>query len=250
VAQSFNHMAAQVQAMLDEQRAFASNAAHELRTPLTTIRLRTELLTEDNIDPDKQRTYLLEIDHEVKRLTKLVDDVMLLSRVEAGRITPGDEHVDLLRLARKFSTDMENHLAPKNLRMEIAADEDSAVVIGSLTHLRIVFQNLLDNAVKYSPEGGTISWVVSCRDGFVESRIVDAGIGLSVDEKAHIFERFYRAEKSHSREVPGNGLGLSLVKKVVEIYGGSIDAESEGHGKGTTFIVRWPQQMMDAMKTH
>ncbi len=241
VAESFNHMAGQVQSMLDEQRAFASNAAHELRTPLTTIRLRTEVLTEDSVDPETQRTYLLEIDSEVKRLANLVNDLMLLSRVETGRLSPGDEQVDMVRLARSLYADLQGQLQEKNLSLQILSQDDSVVVRGSLNHLHIVFQNLLDNAIKYSLPDGHITWTISSGSGFVESRIADTGIGLTSEEKARIFERFYRADESHNRDLPGNGLGLALVRKVVELYGGTIEVESEGHGAGAEFVVLWPR---------
>lgn len=240
VAASFNHMAEEVQSMLDEQRAFASNAAHELRTPLTTIQLRTEILTENMVEPETQQQYIMEIDQEIKRLTKLVNDVMLLSRVDTGRVVPGEEQIDLLRLARKLQADSADRLADKNLIMRIQCDLDFVAVRGSQSHMLIVFQNILDNAIKYSQPDGHITWVITQHPGMIESRIKDTGIGLTPEDRENIFKLFYRADQAHTRDIQGNGLGLALVKKVLDIYGGSIHVESSGLETGTIFIVNWP----------
>jgi len=242
VADAFNQMANQVQTMIEEQRAFASNTSHELRTPLTTMRLRTEALRHDpTLDNDTQRQYILELDSELARLSGLVDDLVLLSRFDAGRAETGHEHIDMVRFAHSLHRTMVKQAAEQGLDLKLVIDTaDPAPVDASLNHLTVVFRNIVDNAIKYTPAGGQITWRVTRGERAIVTTITDSGQGIDTDQLPHVFERFYRADKARSRAVPGSGLGLALAKSIVETYRGEIAVTSPGPGQGTVVTVRWP----------
>lgn len=240
LARAFNHMARQVQSMLEEQRAFASNASHELRTPLTTIRLRSEALREDRLDEATARQYIVEIDDEVSRMGNLVEDLILLSRLEAGRAERGHEQINVNLLAQKLVAEWQSQIAAQNITLTLKTMPDLPAITASVTHLMIVFRNLLSNAIKYTPEGGHIVWQLSAANGHLQATITDNGVGIAANDIPHLFERFYRADKARTRQVSGAGLGLSLVQTVVQLYDGRIDIHSTGLGHGTTVAVSWP----------
>jgi signal transduction histidine kinase len=241
VARAFNDMAGQLQSMLEEQRAFASNTSHELRTPLTTIRLRTEALRYDtSLDAETTQTYVREIDDEVLRLAALIDDLTLLSRFDAGRAELGATEIDLARFASSLQQQISPQAAARTITLSSSLPPDPLVVSASLTHLTVAFRNLLENAIKYTPVGGKVDLLVSAGVEGACVIVQDNGRGIPAEHLPHLFERFYRADKARSRDVPGTGLGLALVKSIVEAYGGSITIESAGLGQGTTATVFWP----------
>ena len=240
VAYAFNHMSSQVEAMIEAQRAFASNASHELRTPLTTIRLRSEALREGELDDETARRYVVEIDDEVQRLGSLVQDLMLLSRLDAGRQEIGHEQVEPIRLARQLLREITPQADGRHITLSLDAPETLPPMTASFTHLTIVFRNLLSNALKYTPDGGQIVWQIASDGRTIHHLIRDTGQGIAAEDLPHLFDRFYRADKSRSRAAPGVGLGLSLVKLIVALYSGEIGITSAGLGEGTAVTVDWP----------
>jgi signal transduction histidine kinase len=247
VAQAFNEMADQVQSMLEEQRAFASNTSHELRTPLTAIRLRTEALRHDTtLDTRTARRYIEEIDDEIAGLGNLVQDLTLLSRFDAGRAELGHDQIDFARLAASLYQQVSIQASEKDIQLSLSAPDEPVLVNASLSHLTVVFRNLIDNALKYTPRGGKITWCIKDEANGVQHTIHDTGQGIAPQHLPHLYERFFRADKAHSRDIPGTGLGLALVKSIVEAYGGRIDIQSEGVGKGTTVSLYWPYYPVQA----
>ena len=240
LAQAFNHLAARVQAMIDEQRSFASNASHELRTPLTAIRIRSEALRGGRLDEATSAQYIAEIDGEAARLGRLVEDLILLYRFDTGRVELGRETIEPARFARDLARDLEPLLRARSLTLSLDVAEGLPLIHASLGHLKVVFRNLLDNAIKYTPDGGTITWRLGALDGRLVSAITDSGQGISAEDMPHVFERFFRGDKAHSRAVQGVGLGLSLIQSVVRFYGGQVTLDSAGAGRGATARVVWP----------
>ncbi|HML21125.1 MAG TPA: HAMP domain-containing sensor histidine kinase [Aggregatilinea sp.] len=242
VALAFNQMATRVQAMIEEQRAFASNTSHELRTPLTTMRLRTEALRFDKeLDAATVQQYVGELDDELVRLSALVDDLVLLSRFDAQRAEIGQEEIDLARFAHSLIQAMSQQAKNHSISLELNVEGDEPLVVNaSLTHLTVLFRNILDNAIKYTPAGGSVTWRVWRDDAAVVLSVTDTGQGISPEQIGHVFERFYRADRARSRSIPGTGLGLALAQSIVETYSGTIEAASPGIGQGTTIAVRWP----------
>ncbi|MCA9927971.1 MAG: HAMP domain-containing histidine kinase [Anaerolineales bacterium] len=240
LSRTFNHMAAQVETMIAEQRAFAGNASHELRTPLTTIRLRSEALRHNLVNADTARDYIVEIDDEVQRLGNLVQDLIMLSRLDSGRLEAGQEQIEPVRLAQQIMQQLSAQANAAHITMTLDAPPELPTIAAGLSHLHIVFRNLLSNALKYTPNGGTVHWRIAVEDSALHHTIRDNGHGIAPEDLPHLFDRFYRADKSRSRAVTGVGLGLSLVQMIVEFYGGQIWIESEGVGMGTAVHVRWP----------
>ncbi|WP_162909773.1 sensor histidine kinase [Aggregatilinea lenta] len=241
VVKTFNEMSCRVQAMLDEQRAFASNASHELRTPLTTIGLRMDALLAGSVDADKQARYLREIDSEIRRMKNLVEDLILLSRFDAGSVVIGRDLVDMSRFARQLIEEMLPQAQACNVAISLHADEDLPPIHANLTHLHVVFRNILDNAIKYmSDEGGRVDWQIGCEGHKLVSHIRDTGPGIPSEDVERVLQRFYRSDKSHSRAVPGAGLGLSLVQSIMSAYGGGFSVANNGASGGTTVVISWP----------
>ncbi|MFZ0546287.1 MAG: ATP-binding protein [Candidatus Promineifilaceae bacterium] len=240
VATAFNHMAGQVEAIIEEQRTFASNASHELRTPLTTIRIRSEALRDGRLDEETTQQYIVEIDEEVQRLGNLVQDLMMLSRLDSGRLEAGREQIDLLRLARQLVAEFKPQTAEHHITLLLDTPPTLPMVTAGQTHLTIVFRNLLSNALKYTPDGGQITWIIQVSAEAIQHTITDTGQGIAAEDLSRVFDRFYRVDKSRSRAVSGVGLGLSLVRMIVEFYGGTIRLDSEGIGQGVTATVVWP----------
>lgn len=240
VATAFNDMASEVQAMLEEQRAFASNASHELRTPLTTIRLRSEALRAGTLDPAAARQYIAEIDDEAARLGGLVEDLILLSRLDAGRAERGQEAVDMLRLARAVLREFGPHAERQEVALRLDAPVNLPTMRAATNHMRVVLRNLLGNAISYTPPGGTVTCTLDTDGERLLLEVTDTGQGVAPEDLPHLFERFYRADKAHTRVVHGAGLGLSLVQSIVQAYGGEISIDSPGLGQGTTVRVVWP----------
>lgn len=240
VARAFNHMTTQVEAMIEEQRAFASNASHELRTPLTTIRLRSEALRSGSVDEATAQQYIADIDDEARRLGNLVQDLIVLSRLDAGRLAVGSEQIDPVRLARQFLAELSPQAEARHIGLDLDTPDTLPPVSASLNHLHIVFRNLLQNALQYTPEGGQITWQIRVEGNALHHTIRDTGQGVAPEDLPRLFERFYRSDKSRGRTVPGVGLGLSLVKKIVELYHGRITIHSPGLGKGTIVELWWP----------
>lgn len=250
VGRAFNEMAGQVQSMLEEQRAFASNTSHELRTPLTSIRLRSEALRDDpTLDTALRAQYIAEIDDEARRLGALIEDLTLLSRLDAGRAELGGAEIDFARFVGTFTGQMRTTAEARGLSLHVDVPDEPLVVHASLNHLTILLRNLLDNAIKYTPSGGTIRVRVRGTGTGVELCVADDGRGIDPAHLPHVFERFYRADKARSRDIPGTGLGLALVKSILDAYGGSIRIESAGVGNGTTAWITLPSPLAPLLNT-
>lgn len=240
VAKAFNEMSGQVQAMLEEQRAFAGNASHELRTPLTTIGLRIEALLDQDLDPEKRVRYLHEADDEIRRMKNLVDDLILLSGFDAGAVDIGRDMIDMPRFARQMIRKIQPLAEKQAITITLDADETMPAVCANLTHLQVVYRNILDNAIKYmGSDGGEIMWTMHANEEQLTTMITDTGQGIASADIENVRNRFYRGDKAHSRTVQGAGLGLSLVQSIVNAYGGQFTVKSDGVGTGTTVIITW-----------
>ena len=239
VGKAFNSMIEQVLALLNEQRAFASNASHELRTPLTTIRLRTEAI-QSGVEPELAEQYIGEIDSEVTRLGKLVDDLLLLSRLDAKRMEAGKEEIDCVRMVETLERQYGRVAAQKQIVFQVFKPTDNLPVQASLSHLQIVFRNVIDNALKYTPGSGIVRVILDKQEDFAVLTVEDNGRGIAPDNLPNIGKRFYRTDKSRNRQTAGTGLGLALVNSILELYNGEINIKSEGMNQGTIVTVHWP----------
>jgi len=257
LANSFNFMAERIERLMEDQRAFIANAAHELRTPLTTIRLRAEALAEGaRDDPQVATRFLADIVNETDRLSRLVGQLLDLSRLESGLVAPHREPVGLGSIARQVVDEFMPKAKEANLRLTLRVAEGMPKVMADPDQMRQVFINLLSNAFKFTPPGGQITVQVEPHHtsqhatphlpagNWVMVTVKDSGAGISPDDLPHIFERFYRGDKSRSRDsaessASGTGLGLAIVKSIVEAHHGHVWAESQ-IGQGATFVVALP----------
>jgi signal transduction histidine kinase len=191
---------------------------------------------------ETRNQYIQELDDELIRMTRLIEDLILLSRFDSGRAEIGIEHIDFLGFAENLTGQLRSQAVEKNIDLRFVPSEDGTnrpLVRANLTHLNVVFRNLLDNAIKYTPPGGVVGWRIHTSGQWVISSIQDSGQGISTEQLPHVFDRFYRGDKAHSRQIPGTGLGLSLVKAIVDAYDGKIEVTSLGLEKGTTVTVYW-----------
>ncbi len=210
-----------------------STVSHELKTPLAAIKAYTATLRQNpELFAEKREEYLRIIEEQADRLSRLIDDLLLVTRVEAGQLlrrrttVPLDAVLDEALAEIHFDTD----------RHPIVRETAGATVSGDSDRLRDLFRNLIENAIKYSPDGGAIA--IRAREE-AEATIVevsDSGIGISADDLPYVFERFYRADSEIVDAAGGSGLGLYIARAIVRAHGGKIDAGSES-GRGTTFTI-------------
>jgi two-component system, OmpR family, phosphate regulon sensor histidine kinase PhoR len=218
------------------RRDFVAAASHELKTPVASIQAAAETLSHAlDEDPEAARRFVANLHRDSERLSRIVMDLLDLSRLESER--PMLEPVRLDVLAREELDRVAQLTRDAGLNVQVSTDP--VTVRGSRKDLALVFSNLLDNAVRYTREGGTIRVQVAGQNGDARVEVSDTGIGIPTRELPRIFERFYRVDRARSRETGGTGLGLSIVKHVAEQHGGRVEARSE-LGKGSTFIVTLP----------
>ena len=231
------------------RRDFVANASHELRTPLTSIRGFVEALEDGGVDePETAKRFLSRIRANADRMASLVDDLLELSSLESGAQKPSLELID----AQAVADDVVASFAKIAARKSIALDADHAnsqVVLGDSDRLRRILEHLVDNAIKYTPDGGRVSVRVRPDgDGAIVS-VEDTGPGIAAEHLPRLFERFYRVDTARSRELGGTGLGLSIVRHLAESMGALVSVAS-APGRGSTFAVRMPPRPLapDAVK--
>ena len=209
------------------RRDFVANVSHELRTPLTAIKGYVETLLDGGMEDRKQSLdFLRVIQRHGNRLQMLLDDLMELARIESGPMRAEAEAVDLPKLALRCAQSVEAQAVEKRVSLKTDVPEDFAPLWAAPESLERVLTNLLDNAVKYNREGGSVTVEALAEKEEVQVRVRDTGMGIPSSELPRIFERFYRVDKSRSRALGGTGLGLSIVKHLVEGWGGKVWAES------------------------
>lgn len=236
LARSFNHMMDKVSASFERQKRFSASAAHELKTPLATILVNLEVLELDGkTSPDRMEKVLTIVKANTERMIRLVEDLM---RLTSDKDHEMEEEVELSEVFAITLDELSPLIRKKDLTVSIENTPDISLT-GSRVMLYRVMSNLLENAAKYNREHGSISIVTGRDDNGVTVKIEDTGIGIPEEALPHIFEPFYRVDQSRSRAVGGAGLGLPLVKDIVEKHGGEVTVKSAA-GEGTTFILRFP----------
>ena len=240
LALTFNEMIERLEKSFARQRRFVADASHELRTPVAAIRSMTDvtLASSAPVLPEEYRAVLHDVNVEAERLGRLISDLQLLARVDENKMSLEREVVRLDRLVADVAATMELLATEKNITLSVEADAP-APVLGDEARLIQVIMNLVDNAVKYTGEGGSVTLRVHVKDGSVSLSVSDAGIGIEQEHLEHIFERFYRVDPSRSLVAGGTGLGLSIVEWVVRAHTGTISVVSKA-GQGSTFTVQLP----------
>lgn len=221
------------------RREFVANVSHELKSPLTSIRSLTETLLEGALnDPAHNTRFVRLIDEDAARLTRLIDDLLALSQIESQAVPLKLSVVELKPLVESVAASLQPGIGQR--RLSVTVDMPHGLLArADPDRLRQVLANLLDNAVKYNKDGGTVRIVAARHDGWIKVTVADSGVGIPEQDLPRIFERFYRVDKARSRELGGTGLGLSIVKHIVEAHGGSVSVESEPD-RGSRFFFTVP----------
>ena len=234
LAQSFNSMAQSMTVIDETQRTFVANVSHDLRTPMTTISGFVDGIRTGVIPPEKQDYYLGLISDEVHRLSRLVVTLLDISRMQAGERKFKMERFDVCELARQVLISFEQKIEAKNLEVEFLCDEDSMFVEADRDAIHQVLYNICDNAIKFAYEGGKYELSLTSKDKKVEISVFDEGIGIDDQDLPHIFDRFYKSDKSRGLDKSGTGLGMFISRTIIEAHGETIRAESE-YGKWCRF---------------
>jgi heavy metal sensor kinase len=240
LATAFNGLLARLDASFDTMRRFVADASHELRTPIAIIRGEAEVALAQDRQPREYRESLAIIQDEAGRLTRLVDDLLNLARADAGHVRMQTSEFYLNDLLAECCRSVQNMAAAAGVTVECRCLGDVSFH-GDEQLLRRLVLNLLDNAIRYTPPNGSVRVELETGEGELCVVVADTGMGIPADAAPHVFERFYRADGSRSRNEGGFGLGLSIVKWIAESHGGAVDLASTP-GEGSTFTVRLPRR--------
>lgn len=224
LAQALNAMAGSLASAEGMRRSFIANVSHELRTPMTTISGFVDGVLDGTIPPEKHQQYLQVVSRETKRLSRLVYSMLALSRIDNGEMKLARTAVDLTEVAGNVLLSFEQHIDKKGLTID--GDEQAVAVSADRDLLGQVMYNLIENAVKFSDEGGTLTLSTRAEGGRGYFTLRNTGHGIAPEELPHIFERFYKSDASRSLDKTGMGLGLFLVKQIVTLHGGEITVRS------------------------
>jgi signal transduction histidine kinase len=238
LARSFNQMAAQLEKIETLRRQLIGDVAHELRTPLTTIKGSLEGLM-DGVLPMEVETFQ-HIYKEADRLQKLVTDLQELSQVEAGAYELSPQPMEISQLVEITVARIERQFEEKGVNLESDLSSGLPYVLVDEHRFGQIMLNLVGNALQYTPSGGRVTIRANRVGSEVQVVVSDTGIGIPVDQQSQIFTRFYRVDKSRSRVGGGSGIGLTIVKHLVEAHGGRIWVQSSGQGKGSRFTFTIP----------
>jgi two-component system phosphate regulon sensor histidine kinase PhoR len=219
------------------RREFSANVSHELKTPLTAISGYAEIITNGVAKPEDAPRFAANIYSEAQRMIELIDDVMMLSKLDGNDVERSKERVELSSLVRGVIERMRAAASARDI--SVAFEGEDAEVLGIRQVLSEMVFNLLDNAVKYNIDGGRIMASVKRTGGEISLTVSDTGIGIPTEEQERVFERFYRVEKSRNGAVEGTGLGLSIVRHGAMLHGAKIDVQSDGKS-GTAIVLRLP----------
>jgi heavy metal sensor kinase len=235
---SLNHMIARLEDAFQQNRRFTADASHEMRTPLTIMRGELESIVEGACSPADVRAAAASILEEVQRLARIVEGLFAISRLDTGEAQAQWNLFDLAGLATSTAEQM--CLLAEDKGISITSNAPKKVIVnGDRARLKQVVVNLLDNAIKYTPDGGAVRLSVIAGDDKAVLEVEDSGIGIPAEAQPHIFERFFRVDAARSRDMGGAGLGLSIVKSICTAHGGRVDFQST-EGKGSRFKVELP----------
>ena len=243
--ETFNEMIFRLDQSFRQIKQFTSDASHELKTPLTILKGEVEVtLRKERTSPEYQQTLKSNLE-EINWMSQIVDDLLLLSKVDSGELRLHKEDLNLTGILNEVVSQMNILAESKKLRIEASNHHEEVHIFGDALRIRELFINLISNGIKYTEEEGSIH-ITLTKDNqpdlgnpFVKIIVSDTGIGIAEEDQERIFDRFFRVDKARSREQGGSGLGLSICKWIVEAHQGEIEVASE-IGKGSSFIVKLP----------
>lgn len=242
LSETLNAMLARLESAVQRLKQFTADASHELRAPVALMRTTAEVAALRRDRPAHEYLQALdEILEEAERTSQVVDSLMLLARTDSGKETLERVSMDFCAIVRAAAEQGEKLARHHGLNHEFHVLSRPVMIEGDPDALRRALLILIDNAVKYTPKGGAIRVQVDSRDGVALASVVDTGIGIGAEDVAHIFDRFWRADKARSREHGGAGLGLAIARWIAEMHGGSITVES-APAQGSVFSLRLPSK--------
>ncbi len=237
LADALNDLLARLDQSFTQQRRFAADAAHELRTPLTALNLQVQLAERAGNDEDRARAFE-KLRQGLRRAARLVQQLLTMARLEPDAAAAAPTRVDVGNLLTSVIDDLRPLAAERRIRVTVSPASDDCAVAGSEDALRILLNNLVDNAIRYTPEGGAVAVEIRRVGADVEASVEDTGPGIPEDERARVFDRFYRGPTATAT---GTGLGLAIVSQVVEMHRGSVSLGASDSG-GLQVRVRIPAQ--------
>lgn len=238
VAAAFNEMAARLEQAEDLRKNLLTDVAHELRTPVTVIQGNLRAILDDVYPLDKEEVARLY--EQTLLLTRLIDDLRELSQAEAHQLSLNILQVDVVELVKETAVTYKPIVSRKKITLRPELLGALPAIQADKARLRQCLLNLLDNAVRHTPENGTIILQAEQVGQALELRVIDDGAGIAADRQPHVFDRFYRTDSARSREQGGSGLGLAIVRAIIEQHGGTVTAVSAGIGQGSTFTITLP----------
>jgi len=239
LSETLNAMFSRLEASIDRMKQFTADASHELRAPISLIRTTAEVAVQKNRPAEEYHEALKEVLEESERTSQVIDSLMLLARADSGRTTLERLPTDACVVVREAIEQGEKLARNKGLMFAATVPDDPILVDADADALRRALLILMDNAVKYTPAGGSVKVDVGVQDRCLVASVSDSGIGIASEDLGNIFERFWRADKARSREQGGVGLGLSIAEWIIKMHGGSITVESDV-GQGSVFRLHIP----------
>jgi signal transduction histidine kinase len=245
LGKAFNRMSSDLEVAFErerrmeaERRELMQAVSHDLRTPVASIRAMSEALLDGVVaDRDGVTQYLGRIHHETERLAALIEDLFEVARIESGSLELRLMHVPVTELVVETVDGLQVQAEEKGVALSVRCEGDVPSLALDGPRMQRVIANLVENAVRHTPSGGSIEVAVQRQNGRVEVAVQDTGEGITAEDQPHVFDRFYRSEKSRSRDTGGAGLGLAIARGIVEAHQGSLVMQSEP-GKGSRFVVR------------
>ncbi|NLZ92992.1 MAG: cell wall metabolism sensor histidine kinase WalK [Firmicutes bacterium] len=236
----FNEMAQQLQQSTKQLKEFVANASHEMRSPLTSLNILVKSLRDYPLDKEEQQEFLADIDEELERLIRLVEDLLDLTRLDSVASDDTMALLDIVPAVRGTLEMLRKRAEEKELIFSYTLPERTTPILVVLHQIKQIVFNLVDNAFKYTPAGGQVKVTLSEETDCLKLCVIDTGVGIPADQREKVFERFYRVDKARSREQGGTGLGLSIVREIVKRHGGKVWVEEGEQGRGSVFIVTLP----------
>ncbi len=234
LSDTFNSVAEDLGKYENTRRSFVANVSHELRSPLTSMQGLVQGILDGTIQKDQQENYLTVVLDETKRLNYLINDLLDLSQIESGKLAYEFKNIDINELIRRCLITFESKISAKNIEVEVDIKDEKQYVSADENRIKQVMTNLIDNAVKFTPEGGTIKIFTKESPASIFVNVNNSGGVIEPEDLPYVFERFYKADKSRTRTQEGTGLGLSIVKKILAGHGQNIWVKSTAQD-GTTF---------------
>ena len=242
LTEAFNQMSADLQQAEQVRNNLMADVSHELRTPLTVLEGNLRAAIDNVIELDEAE--LVNLYRQTRHLTRLVNDLRDVALAEARQLPLHTENFDVAELVREVAWNWEPAAQEAGVTVKAETPNEAITLSADPGRFRQMLSNLISNSLRHTPPGGLVTVAANATDSTVHLTITDTGTGIGTDMLPHIFDRFYRADKSRSRETGGSGLGLAIVKGIVESHNGRITASSLGTGKGATFSIRLPLDVL------